>query len=395
MTFLWISAAVLALIAVAVMLAPLRRGAGADGSRDEQSVAILADQLREVESDAERGLIGAEEARAAQVEIKRRLLAVNRRGAGRAAGAAGQGRGLIIAAAVLVPLGGAGIYWALGAPQVPSLAFAERQQEVEETAKINELTRKLLTRLENDPEGGPSEGWLLLGQTYMRMGRYPAAAQAYQIVSERDEADSTVFSQLAEALIAAENGIVTPRANRAIDRARELDPQNPAGVYYKSIALNQDGQTAAAYDLLLERLNSADGFAPWMELFVGQANRIGEGLGRQPLTLEAFAPMAQGPLAQGNGAPGPSAEDVAAASEMTEEDRAAFIRSMVARLAARLEEDSGDLDGWMRLANAYKVLGETDKARDALGKARELTADLASDDPRKEAVQRALSELNG
>ena len=88
MTFLWISAAVLALIAVAVMLAPLRRGAGADGSRDEQSVAILADQLREVESDAERGLIGAEEARAAQVEIKRRLLAVNRRGAGRAAGAA-------------------------------------------------------------------------------------------------------------------------------------------------------------------------------------------------------------------------------------------------------------------------------------------------------------------
>ena len=50
---------------------------------------------------------------------------------------------------------------------------------------------------------------------------------------------------------------------------------------------------------------------------------------------------------------------------------------MVDRLAARLKEDPQDLQGWMRLARAYKVIGRDDDARSALSKARET---FASDD---------------
>lgn len=66
---------------------------------------------------------------------------------------------------------------------------------------------------------------------------------------------------------------------------------------------------------------------------------------------------------------GPSAEDMRAAEEMTPEDRQEMIRGMVDRLAERLEENPGDLAGWLRLGRAQAVLGELDKSADAYGRA--------------------------
>ena len=64
-------------------------------------------------------------------------------------------------------------------------------------------------------------------------------------------------------------------------------------------------------------------------------------------------------------ASGPTAQDLAAAQSMSPEERQAMICSMVDRLAARLEQNPSDKDGWTRLAHAYDVLGETEKAEAA------------------------------
>ena len=45
---------------------------------------------------------------------------------------------------------------------------------------------------------------------------------------------------------------------------------------------------------------------------------------------------------------------------------------MVQGLADRLEKDGRDLEGWLRLARARAVLGEADKAADALNRAGEI-----------------------
>ena len=63
--------------------------------------------------------------------------------------------------------------------------------------------------------------------------------------------------------------------------------------------------------------------------------------------------------------PGPTREDVEAAKSMSAGDRSQMIRSMVQRLADRLKENPNDLAGWRRLANAYRVLGESEKAKQA------------------------------
>ena len=71
---------------------------------------------------------------------------------------------------------------------------------------------------------------------------------------------------------------------------------------------------------------------------------------------------------------GPGAADVAAANEMSPEQRNELVRGMVERLALRLKEQGSDVDGWSRLLRAYMVLGEPDKARAAAGDARRALA---------------------
>jgi cytochrome c-type biogenesis protein CcmH len=51
---------------------------------------------------------------------------------------------------------------------------------------------------------------------------------------------------------------------------------------------------------------------------------------------------------------------------MAQGDREAMIRGMVDSLAARLKEDPDNLEGWVRLVRSYSVLGEKEKAEEAL-----------------------------
>lgn len=357
-------------LAMAFLLLPLARRGLDTGDRDAGALAVLRDQLAEIERDEARGLISAVEAKDAGIEVKRRLLALGNVGQG-ATPSPRQGGWLLGAAMVVVGVSGVGLYSVLGQPGVPSLPFAARSDERAASTEVAGLAAELRSRLETADNGGPFEGWVLLGQTYMRMNEHDGAVEAFAVAVSRPDANSGTFSQYAEALIAAENGVVTPPAQVAIDAALERGPLNPAAIYYQSVALDQTGRTALAYDVLVERIARETEIAPWMEAFIGQLNRIGERLGRPPV-----GPMM---LMAGSNAPGPNADDIAAAAEMSAEDRGAMVQSMVARLAARLEEEPGDLEGWLRLANAYRVLDDTDAARDALSRAEPLLPDAGPD----------------
>ena len=69
---------------------------------------------------------------------------------------------------------------------------------------------------------------------------------------------------------------------------------------------------------------------------------------------------------------GPDAEDIAAAATMTDADRSAMIEGMVAGLAARLEENPDDPDGWAMLIRSYLTLGDEKKAAEAKARIKEL-----------------------
>jgi cytochrome c-type biogenesis protein CcmH len=70
--------------------------------------------------------------------------------------------------------------------------------------------------------------------------------------------------------------------------------------------------------------------------------------------------------------PAPRADETAdpdAVAKLPPAEREAKIRSMVERLAARLEAQPNDLDGWLMLGRSYRTLGEGVKAAAAYSRA--------------------------
>ena len=376
------AALVLGVVAAACVAWPLIARDKGITDRSDAALAIFKDQLSEVDRDAARDQISGAEAQAARTEIKRRMLSASRQSQSIARGGGGW---VVVVAALLVPLGGAGIYTLKGSPTTPSLPFAERSQEQGEAQELQDLVTTLRKRLDDDPEGGEARGWELLATTYMNMNRFRDAAYSWSQIVDRDAATSGTWSQYAESLIADANGTITPRAQDAIKRALELDTSNPAGTYYNALAMDQVGQGAGARRLLLERIAAETQVLPWMDVFLIEANRIGEALGMELVGLPDF----------GNAPRGPTQEDVEAASEMSDEDQQEFIRSMVNRLADRLSDAPDDLQGWLQLARAYMVLEQPEDALAALKSAEPFAADLAKDNPLRQALEAGLEQLGG
>ena len=387
MTF-WLIAGGLALLCVWLLLQPALSKSPRALERRQSALAILEDQLAEVKRDAERAVLSRHDAAAAEVEIKRRMITLGKEAQ---RDASTSGRGLIVLTAALVPVAGAALYLQLGRLEVPSVPIAERAEERQQLTEVTEVAARLRSQLESDP-GSPTEGWMLLGQTYMRMGRFRDAADAFAEVIDRPDARTDTLSRYGEALVAAESGTVTPKAAEAFERSLELNPRNPAAVYYQSLAREQAGDVAGAFEALKNRLDAESAFAPWMRSFVERANVLAARIGAAPLELTAYgAPAANAPAS----GPRPTAQQVEAAGRMSDEQRGEFIQSMVARLAKRLETEPDDLDGWLRLANAYTVLGEPDEARSAYLRAKDLLSALPQSDPRQKVVDEALATLGG
>ena len=79
--------------------------------------------------------------------------------------------------------------------------------------------------------------------------------------------------------------------------------------------------------------------------------------------------------AVGNGSDGPGGEKIANSEASPPHEQEAQIRSMVDRLADRLESSPQDVEGWTRLMRSRVVLGERDVAATAFHKALEVFKD--------------------
>ena len=369
-----------ALVLTAFIVPVLRRGRVAV-TRVESASAMLNDQLDEIEKDISRGLISVDDGKAAAIEVKRRIIALAADG-GVPTELQQTGGFVVAGAGVFVTVAAAAIYFAIGSPNVQSISFVQQAELRASVSEQTALTDKLRARLEAEEGGGATEGWLLLADAYMSMEQFTDAADAYSRVLERDDATVVEFTRFAEALVLGDNGQVTPLAERALDRALQMSPNDPAALYYKSFALDQAGRTDAAFAILVARLDASDGLYPWMESFVAQANFYGSALGRPVISLADYAPMLRGP----------DAEDIANAADLSVEDREAFIGSMVQQLAQRLEQEPDNLDGWLQLARAYIVTGDDVGAQIAYQNAARLVVNLPADDPRRNLVE---TNLNG
>jgi cytochrome c-type biogenesis protein CcmH len=242
--------------------------------------------------------------------------------------------------------------------------------EAKRSAEMNQLAARLKAKLEQGPSD--ARGWTLLGRTYTTLNRPDDAVAAFRRAIAMDDRDADLHVYLAEALMAQADNAVTPQAAEALKKALALAPKHPAARFYLALARAQAGDWQAAYKDWLALAADTPANAPWRQGLLGQLRQAAVQIGAD---LAADLPPPAPPMASAKQpapsaeTPGPSQEDMAAAADMTPEQRTAMIQSMVQRLATRLEKNPDDFAGWMRLGRAYMVTGDPAKAENAYRKA--------------------------
>ena len=359
---LWLISAVLTAAALYVVLRPLMGGSASEESRAAFNATVYRDQLGEVESDRARGLIGEGDAKAARVEIARRLLATDadRQGA-KLSPTRSPTKAAAVGLAVALPLAALSLYLVYGSPRLPDQPLVARLQDPASDKDLEVLVARVEARLREHPAEG--EGWEVIAPVYMGWRRYADAAEAYlQTIRLLGESPKRL-ANYGQALVLANNGVVSEDARKALERAVELDPNLIEPRLVLIIAKEQDGQLAAAAEAWRAMLAKAPAGAPWPKLV---EQRLAEGEAK--LAGKAVPAIPEG--APGEAPQGPGPDDVAAAQNMAPADRQAMIETMVQRLDDRLAQKGDDLAGWLKLVRAYTVLDRKDDAMKALTRAK-------------------------
>lgn len=353
-----------------------------DISAASKDLALYKDQLREVDSDLARGVLSETESESARLEISRRILAADKRAQMETlANPAPSIINKLLAAFVILTVltGSLGIYANLGEPNLPDrplvarLAAAQEaraqrlsQEDAEvqvpdEKINIPEDYLKLVKRLREAIKKRPNDeqGLRLLALHEFRIGKYRAARKAHTRIMKvvGDKVTAKDYIDFAEVMIFATNGYVSPEAEITLSQALKLKPNDGRTRYYSGLAMAQNGRADVAYRLWEGLLKEGPQDAAWIPLIKSQIDDVarlaGINMSNQPL-------------------PGPTTDQINAASEMTKEGRKKMIRGMVAGLGERLATNGGTMNEWARLIRALGVLGETARASEIWNEAKDV-----------------------
>lgn len=368
----WAAAGGMGLAVAALFLLALKRARAEIAAAADYDLKVYRDQLAEIDRDLARGTLPPEEADRLRTEVSRRLLEADRSAAS-AARSASTGQVAFAAAIILALIGGS--YWAytrLGAPGYPDLPLAARlamsdemranrpsQMEMEATAQrpapatpepdFAALMDQLRQAVKERPDD--ARGLELLASNEARLGNLPEARAAMENLL-RVKGDGTTaedHAALAELMIMAAGGRVSPEAEDQLTRALKLDATNQTARYYYGLMAAQVGRFDRTFGLWRPLLDEGPADAPWMEPIRAQIEDVAMRAG-----IEYSLPGA---------GPGPDAAAMAAAQDMSPEDRQAMIEGMVAQLGDRLANEGGTVEEWARLISSLSVLDRKDEAQ--------------------------------
>lgn len=347
----WILVATLTAAVAAVLLLPLLRAAASAEAPQSHDVEVYRDQLEELKRDEKNGLISGDDANFARAEVARRLLAATDavKAAAPVQPAKRSNRLAQLAVVLILPAVGLCLYLRTGNPDVPDAPLAARLANPGDDMNI--LIARAEQQLVANPEDGA--GWDVLAPIYYRSGRIEEAAVAFRNALRILGATPVRLGGYAESLIALSGGLVTNEARDALQKLLVIEPGDPRAQFYLALALKQEGKTPEALAAFEQIVRTSPADAPWLPL-----------INEHIAGLKGDAPVAaqQPATPLGN----PTGEDIAAAQDMSTGDRTAMIEGMVGSLAEKLKTEPKNFEGWMRIIRSYSVLGQKDKATDAL-----------------------------
>ena len=360
--------ALLTMLAMAALVVPLLARGRMLSDRLGHDLAVYRDQLAEIERDRDRGVLDAGQAAAARLEVERRMLAAARLDAQAKPPRAAAASPLIVGMVGALPLLALLFYLIHGSPQLPSAPFAGRDVEREAAQRTSEEMHRIVEELVRRTAQRPDDvqAWTLLGGAYVGLGRHDEAVRAYARAVALAQERADLLSAYGEALVLANKGTVTPQALESFKSALARQPDDVRANFYHGLADSQAGRQreAMARWLALEARAGAD--APWLASLQAHIAQLARDSGIDPLSIRPDRKPVQPNAAN---RPGPSDDDIERMGKLDPAARQAQIRAMVDGLAEKLKQQPDDIEGWKRLAQAWLVLGESEKSMAAFEEA--------------------------
>ncbi|MGC2780662.1 MAG: c-type cytochrome biogenesis protein CcmI [Bradyrhizobium sp.] len=374
-------------------------------------IEVYRDQLRELEIEKAEGLIDQAHADSASLEIKRRIIAAERAAADRpnAQLADTERRFALISVTSIVVFGAILLYVLIGSPELPSaapqmagtqppvatsviatqgLSRPSAQTSVDPAKRappqqaglppVEEMIQRVQARLERNPRD--ADGWRLLGWSLFNVERFADAAKAYARAIELRPESAEYRSARGEALVRDAGDTVTADARKEFEQALTHDSKDARARYFIGLAKEQDGDKDGAiadWESVITDADPGESWLPDLRQRLARSRAGSNAVTAAPAKPQLSADAVKDPTAASSTPPanepdrarGPSADDVRNAQAMAPQDRNAMIRGMVDRLAARLEQQPRDAEGWIKLIRSQVVLGDGDLAKTSLQKA--------------------------
>ncbi len=243
MILFWLLCALLIVIALAFVLPPLLQQESqtaivlSDTDRKQANIAVYKDQLAELKSDLDNGIVSQEQYDRDVVEIERRLLEDTASTSSVSKVTGVQQRNVAYAAAVAIPLIAVVFYLKVGVPQAisnPSTLDTMPRSTAAAPASMGEGERsaeqiaanvdKLAEKLKSNPND--LAGWTMLARSYSSMSRFGEAVGAYAKATELNPKDADLWAEYAFATAMANGRKMDSRVSELVEQALKADPEN-------------------------------------------------------------------------------------------------------------------------------------------------------------------------
>ena len=233
-----------------------------------------------------------------------------------------------------------------------------------------------LTALEQAVKDNPKqpEAWSALGSAYFDNGDFKAAVEAYQKAANLSPTSAGLWSALGEAIVMASEGDpMPPAASNAFEKAIGINPKDPRARYFMAVKKDLADDHQGAIDDWFALLADTPSGAPWeadLRRTIEQVAAIHKiDVKARLAATQPRAPTAEEIPLAARAIPGPTRQDMEAASQLPKGQQDAMISGMVASLESKIAANPKNVDQWIMLMRSRMSLGETQKAAKALQEA--------------------------
>ena len=274
-------------------------------------------------------------------------------------------RKIIIFSFLFLLIGSLSIYFKIGKPFINIEKLNESKEEAIQknilSNKIIKENKEKLNQLILKSKSNPSNIALLLDLA-------ATASRANNIEVEVSSLEKLLIlkntpkikSLLAQAIVRKANGQVTSKAQQLIKEALKENPLDPGANFLSGLALSQIGNEKQAFEVWVKLYKNTSIEDPWEKNLEINIKTAAKNIGISDKDLAQYLSKEKRLKTKIN------KEQINEIIKLNEKDQSLRINEMVEQLANRLTKTKADLDGWLRLYNAYNILNNKDKAINAI-----------------------------